>query len=569
MVRFGESLKDSCREGWEDAYLDYERLKDILDKMGAECSRLRLSETPSASFDNNDDTAGDNNGSYHSRHNKYTKLSNEFTYKLSKEIERVTLFSLSRIGDVANAVGALRFALRRNDVALDKSLNCVSSSSEQLTSMVGSFNEKHDEDGDGFNFDEFGERASLLPASTERTYCDLKSSIRGSSRRSSVVSGALFQKEKLVSLVGHQINTEEIKEKDIHAAYSELGVELLHLLKFNCLNAVGIRKIVKKRDKFHHQYTEVIRKQEDSDVDFERTSVNAIFLPDEVSNRLNSARNDRLHQLTDNSSFVALYDSILEALVDCEAKVLQSWTTVLPFSSEPIIFSKDAAIKFLQDSQEIENGLSLLRFECTVSSIHALIEFASDIHKPFQVWLSRKALIDTGKDNGDIGDSDRALRLLLLFEPDFILEMTESELYEWYRRATTAKSSGRRHNRDSTFIDYAVGEDIKDWGGVNTASLIINLMSTLLYTVNYYIIAPTANHYASLLGTSGAFGASLIGMSSFSAIFAALVYSVWYMKSSFRSGLIFSAACPLLGNLMYSLGKNIVHYICMIYYINI
>ena len=565
MVRFGESLKDSCREGWEDAYLDYERLKDILDKMEAECSRL--SETPLASFDSNVDT-GDGNGSYYSRHNKYTELSNEFSYELSKEIERVTLFSLSKIGDVANAVGAIRFALRRNEVAHDKSLNCASSSSEQLTTIVGSFNEKQD-DGDGFNFDEFGERASLLPASNERNYIDLKSSIRVSSRRSSVVSGELFQKEKLVSLVGHQINTEEIKEKDIHEAYSELGVELLHLLKFNCLNAVGIRKIVKKRDKLLHQYTEVIRQQEDGDVDVERTNVNAIFLPDEVSNRLNSARNDRLHQLTDNSSFVALYDSILEALVDCEAKVLQSWTTVLPFSSEPIIFSKDAAIKFLQDSQEIENGLSLLRFECTVSSIHALIEFASDIHKPFQVWLSRKALINTGKDNGDIGDSDRALQLLLLFEPDFILEMTESELYEWYRRATTAKSPGRRHNRDSTFIDYAVGEDIKDWGGVSTASLIINLMSTLLYTVNYYIIAPTANHYATLLGTSGAFGASLIGMSSFSAIFAALVYSVWYTNSSFRSGLMFSAACPLIGNLVYSLGKNIVHCLCMIYYINI
>lgn len=564
MVRFGESLKHSCREGWEDAYLDYDRLKEILDKMEAECSRLRLSETPLASFDNNYDT-GDDSGSYYSR--RYSELSNEFTYKLSKEIERVTLFSLSKIGDVANAVGALRFALRRNEVA--PSLNCASTSREQLMSMIGSFNEKEGQDGGGFNFDEFGERASLLPASNERNYIDLKSSIRCSSRRNNVVSGELFQKEKLVSLVGHQINTEEFKEKDIHEAYSELGVELLHLLKFNCLNAVGIRKIVKKRDKFLHKYAEIIWQRDDSDVDAERTNnVSAIFLPDEVSNRLNSARNDRLHQLTDKSSFVALYDSILEALVDCEAKVLQSWTTVLPFSSEPIIFSKDVAIKFLQDSQEIENGLSLLRFECTVSSIHALIEFASDIHKPFQVWLSRKALIDTGKDHGDIGDSDRALQLLLLFEPDFILDMNESELYAWYRRATTAKSSGRRHNRDPTFIDYAVGEDVKDWGGANTASLIINLMSTLLYTVNYYIIAPTANHYATLLGTSGAFGASLIGMSSFSAIFAALVYSVWYTKSSFRSGLMFSAVCPLIGNLMYSLGKIIVHCLCMICYIN-
>jgi hypothetical protein len=49
------------------------------------------------------------------------------------------------------------------------------------------------------------------------------------------------------------------------------------------------------------------------------------------------------------------------------------------------------------------------------------------------------------------------------------------------------------------------------WGGVDNASLVINLLSVLLYTINYYIISPTANHYAILLGTDGAYGATLIG----------------------------------------------------------
>jgi hypothetical protein len=366
------------------------------------------------------------------------------------------------------------------------------------------------------------------------------------------MSNELFSREKLVSLVGHQINPECDKEKDIHEVYSELGVELLHLLKFNCLNSVGIRKIAKKRSKLAQRFPQVSQQEKDH-LALEGGSSHTIFLPDEVSSRFNSSRDDRLHQLANNSSFVALYHSLLEALVDRETKVLHSWTLGLPIS-EPIIFSKDAAIKFLQESRSLENGLSLLRFECVISSIHALIEFAGDVHKPFQVWLSRKALIDTGKDQGDIGNSDKkALKLLLLFEPDFILQMTESELYEWYRRACTAKAG--RHTRSPTFIDYAVGEDIRDWGGVNTSSLVINLMSTLLYTVNYYIIAPTANRYARLLGTDGAFGATLIGMSSFSAIFAAFLYSVWYTRASFRSGLIFSALCPFVGNLMYSLGE--------------
>jgi hypothetical protein len=93
----------------------------------------------------------------------------------------------------------------------------------------------------------------------------------------------------------------------------------------------------------------------------------------------------------------------------------------------------------------------------------------------------------------------------------------------------------------------------KSWGGVDTVSMVINLLSVLLYTINYYIVAPTANHYASILGTDGAFGATLIGASSFSAIFAAFLYSLWYTKASFRSVLIFSTICPLVGNLVYAL----------------
>ena len=73
------------------------------------------------------------------------------------------------------------------------------------------------------------------------------------------------------------------------------------------------------------------------------------------------------------------------------------------------------------------------------------------------------------------------------------------------------------------------------------------------FSFSFQIIAPTANHYAILLGTDGAFGASLIGASSFAAIFAAVLYSIWYTRSSFRSALLFSALCPFVGNLMYAL----------------
>ena len=77
------------------------------------------------------------------------------------------------------------------------------------------------------------------------------------------------------------------------------------------------------------------------------------------------------------------------------------------------------------------------------------------------------------------------------------------------------------------------------------------VLSSMLQ-VNYYIIAPTANHYAMQLGTDGAFGSTLIGASSFAAIFAAFLYSFWYTRSSFRSALLFSSVGGLLGNVLYA-----------------
>lgn len=141
---------------------------------------------------------------------------------------------------------------------------------------------------------------------------------------------------------------------------------------------------------------------------------------------------------------------------------------------------------------------------------------------------------------------------MLEFEPDFILDMSEGELRQWYIRATSKKRKVREGKASSAFIENAAVESGKVWGGVDGKSFLINLMSTLLYTVNYYIIAPTANHYASVLGYDGAFGATLIGASSLSAIFAAFFYSVWYTRSSFWTALAFSALCPLIGNLLYA-----------------
>jgi len=202
---------------------------------------------------------------------------------------------------------------------------------------------------------------------------------------------------------------------------------------------------------------------------------------------------------------------------------------------------------------------ALLRFKCSIDCIDILREYANVVNEPFPAFLSRKAMIMTGYNLGGMeGMKQKALAVLLMFDPDTILLMDKLELAEWQQKcwAYTFTTAGNKMRR--TTFDMGDGDgDVKlAWGGVDGPSMVINMMSTLLYTVNYYIVAPTANSYAVHLGTNGAYGSTLIGASSFAAMFAALFYSLWYNKLSFKSALIFSSLCPIVGNLMYSLALS-------------
>ena len=286
----------------------------------------------------------------------------------------------------------------------------------------------------------------------------------------------------------------------------------------------------------------------------------------------NNRSGDRLLQLISTQPFTAIYASLLDALVHAESKLLQS-AGICKVLSEPLITSPDMSFLLRQ----LENSAGVLRLECTVSSVHAIQQFTTDASKPFEVFISHRAMIDDGAARSGTSDS-RVIDLLILFEPDFILDMTESELNEWCQRATAQPELHQKLSIDNPFL----ARKSRSWGGIDNASMVLNLVSVLLYTTNYYIIAPTANHYAIKLGTDGEFGASLIGgkiiylclvilfvlylnvlnailcfttkASSLAAIFSAFLYSMWYAYSTemMSKVLLFSAVCPLAGNLLYS-----------------
>lgn len=217
MVNFGDLLAKSKRPGWENAYLDYEGLKEI----GRRVREILAERERHLAGDPAQDSTMTSARLDEELH-RYTA---QFTSKLHQEIEKVTLFSVAKLGDLAHSLGALRFdestmiplddmeTAKKNDVVFEKS------ESNEGTSK--------------FEFFSLGEHACLLPASKTKS-----SNYESESRRSSRQAfGTLFKKENLVTLIGRDFNDDQ---DSVHI-YSVVGVELLHLLRFTCLNSVGVR----------------------------------------------------------------------------------------------------------------------------------------------------------------------------------------------------------------------------------------------------------------------------------------------------------------------------------------
>ena len=92
----------------------------------------------------------------------------------------------------------------------------------------------------------------------------------------------------------------------------------------------------------------------------------------------------------------------------------------------------------------------------------------------------------------------------------------------------------------------------EDYVPQSVVSNYLNLASTFLYMMNYYIVAPTSGNYAAELGLSRALSGLIIGMTPVAALVAAVLYS-WWANRSFKSALLFASACSVMGNVLYAL----------------
>lgn len=472
-------------------------------------------------------------------HSKARAITERFLGMLRAEVEKVTLFAQARLGELADTAGSLRFLSSEELTEMSGNFTSRAGAATGYDyplsdgGMHPSASSSSDEGGGG--------QGGVFPWSDSSTDEDAGSKGSGGGRLQHTLS---VQNEKrnmtLAALDAATIakdggqqrpdrlpfsqtqeKFEATKRKIAHFqevrrerpiflrndyivgddlmlvsavdeadAYSSVGVELLHILKYICVNVIAVRKICRKHDRllmnrmlggyYHRKRT--TRAQE------ERTLGGLIA---QVAGDIYEAH-PALIGLVNNGKLVGVYDLKIQQLANSRTvKVVSSCLALALSEYEVSRYRADALAKLnpssmtgkknqvvddqatrkwscgfstsgwvktvtkdeeandpiLQDHEvyvtsddENESGppsttssLSLSRLRYTVLSIAALREASRSKSNPFSSYLSRSSLSFTGPatiGEGLDGCSRETLDVLLAFNPDAAMLLDTTVIYE-------------------------------------------------------------------------------------------------------------------------------------------
>ena len=231
-------------------------------------------------------------------HEKARAITGRFLGLLRAEVDKVSLFVHSRMGELTDTIGSLRFPSDTMDFEneyrhhlSDGGIHPSSSSSSDDSSAPSA--------GTSNDLDAVKTESNLFPKRRRSkrngnimepdfmhqkydAYCDKYSAKSTTMRQLSLaehirLTRPIFRSDQVLG--EDFLLLSAVDEAD---AFAAVGVEYLHLLRFICINAIAIRKLCKKHDRLLSNrmlggyYHKLQKKSENEDVDIMQSSTSGI-----------------------------------------------------------------------------------------------------------------------------------------------------------------------------------------------------------------------------------------------------------------------------------------------------
>lgn len=405
-------------------------------------------------------------------HVRAAAITERFRGLLRAEVEKVILFANSRLGELSDTIGCLRYSSYEDEQddrkahphLADGGIHQLSSSDEEDGGGHHASDASSSSDGEAQNLD-----ITIEQDAATRRQIIMRDRMR--------MMRPLFQK---ADFLGEDFSL--LSAVDEADAYTAVGVELMHLLKYVCVNIIAVRKICKKHDRllsnrmvggyykrlaaeakkshnqrgFHHQLHW-------NEPQFGGTLSN----PSSAGGYIYGIYDTKIQHIANSTTMQTVSSSLSIALADFEAS--QSRSARLGLGFEPTkefvvgdqelptprhkTSSKSQGLLSYQlgghcfrgddessvasqekdgDNESASSNIALTRLQFVVTSIFGLREAARIKLEPFEQYSSRLFMTSTGPNvvgDGLDGCSRETLDLLCSYNPDAAYTLDSETLY--------------------------------------------------------------------------------------------------------------------------------------------
>jgi hypothetical protein len=410
-------------------------------------------------------------------HVRAAAITERFRGLLRAEVEKVILFANSRLGELSDTIGCLRYS-SYEDGQDDRNAhpNFADGGIHQLSSS-------DEEDGGGHHASD-----ESLSSDGEAQHLDITIEQDAATRRQIIMrdrmrmTRPLFQK---ADFLGEDFSL--LSAVDEADAYAAVGVELMHLLKFVCVNIIAVRKICKKHDRLlsnrmlggYYQRLAAEAKKSQNQIGgyHHQFHWNEPQFGGTLSNPADSSStggyicgiyDTKIQQIANSTTMQTVSSSLSIALADFEASQTLSARLGLGFepTKEIVVgteqeertrhkpLSKSRGVLSYQlrghcfraadddstvasqekdgDNESASSNIALTRLQFVVTSIFGLREAARIKLVPFEQYASRLFMISTGPNvvgDGLDGCSRETLDLLCSYNPDAAYTLDSETLH--------------------------------------------------------------------------------------------------------------------------------------------